>query len=196
MFRASEFSSRNQFGKYLNNKGLLGLAVEVGTHRADYARILRRDWKGKCLYCVDPWIIPEGYEPQAKCLWLSKGGSRELDYKEAVRVALEFNRNTMKLLLMTSLDAIHQFDPGTIDFAYIDGDHRYEHVIQDLIGWWDRIRVGGILAGHDWIQPGESHSWAEGIQQAVQEFKILYKTTVWLIVEEGNLPWSYYMIKE
>ncbi|RLC88791.1 MAG: hypothetical protein DRJ03_01575 [Chloroflexi bacterium] len=38
------------------------------------------------------------------------------------------------------------------DMLFIDGDHRYEGVSQDLYIWADKIKPGGILALHDYIE--------------------------------------------
>jgi hypothetical protein len=52
----------------------------------------------------------------------------------------------------------------TIDFIYIDGDHTYEAVAADIAGWWPKLKVGGILAGHDY------NDQTPGTVQAVDEF--------------------------
>jgi hypothetical protein len=35
------------------------------------------------------------------------------------------------------------------DFVYIDGNHRYSYVFDDLTRWWPRVRQGGMLIGDD-----------------------------------------------
>jgi predicted O-methyltransferase YrrM len=39
------------------------------------------------------------------------------------------------------------------DLIYIDGDHRYDGVRNDIRVWLPRVRHGGILAFHDYILP-------------------------------------------
>ena len=54
-------------------------------------------------------------------------------------------------------------DPGllslipleSVDFIYLDGAHDYENVKKELRPYWDRVRPGGILAGHDYCNYGE-----------------------------------------
>lgn len=193
MFRSSPLSSRGQFGDYLNSLNLLDYAVEVGTHRGDYAECLLRCWKGDKLYCIDPWENPPGYEEQAALLW---GGAktRDEDMEETRRVLSPYP-GRFELLEGRSDQIVHDFALSSLDFVYVDGDHRYESVLYDLLQWYPRLKIGGILAGHDFIQPGEAHSWAGEIQKAVLEFSSQFSLDVHLIVEEGGLPWSYYMIK-
>ena len=49
------------------------------------------------------------------------------------------------------------------DLIFIDALHDYEHVKQDIALWWPKVRIGGILAGHDF-----NHKWP-GCERAVAE---------------------------
>ena len=197
MFRVAPISTRNQFGELLNGRGLTGEAVEIGTHRADFANALLDSWKGWMLYCIDPWATPHGYEEQSKLLW-GGASSRSEDFQEA-QSRLAIYEGRFALVCGTSQGAAEVFHDDQIDFAYIDGDHRYSHVLWDLKHWWPKIKPGGILAGHDWAQPGEAHTWAGEVQRALQVFLMGFPSDppdVQLVVEEGGLPWSFYMVKQ
>jgi hypothetical protein len=182
-------STRGQFGDYLNSLGLIGEAVEVGTHRGEFANALLSTWKGRALHCVDPWECLPGYEEQQRLLW------GEGDHFFEARTRLRRHGDRARLLRITSENALKNFINGSLDFVFIDGDHRREHVAHDLAGWWEKVRPGGLLAGHDFVQPGESHSWAGEVQAAVLEFAARERVDVQLIIEEGGLPWSYWMEK-
>jgi hypothetical protein len=57
----------------------------------------------------------------------------------------------------------------SLDFAFIDGNHRYEHVRADLHAWWPKIRAGGLLSGHDYgVCRDATGQW--GVRCAVDEF--------------------------
>lgn len=202
MFKSSPLSSRNLFGRFLNERDLKGEAVEIGSHRGESAAQLLSCWNGKKLWCVDPWANLPGYEAQSKLLIEGWGGEgdRERDYSLAVERLKRWVPERCELLRETSLEALRRFADGSLDFVFVDGDHRRVHVLHDLEGWWPKLRKGGILAGHDWVQPGEKHRWAEEIQEALTEFlrgfDVIGKVQdVELIIEEGGLPWSYYMEK-
>ncbi len=42
-----------------------------------------------------------------------------------------------------------EIENESIDFLFIDGDHRYGQIKKDLDHWWLKIKKGGILCGHD-----------------------------------------------
>lgn len=190
-------STRNQFGFMLNDAGLLGEAVEVGTHRGDFAKVLLTNWRGKLLHCVDPWSNVKGFEEQAGML---DGGGKDRD--EDFRMCLRNLRDWIKkgrcrLNRATSAQAAAtEYLAGPFDFVYLDGDHRTEMVALDVRLWWPKIRPGGVLAGHDFVCPGEElGGWSGLIQPAVFEFARRENLPIKMVVEEGGRPWSFYVVK-
>jgi len=59
-----------------------------------------------------------------------------------------------------------QFENESVDFLFIDGDHRYEGIRTDLHNWFPKIKKGGIISGHDYFEP------TCGVKKAVDEFFI------------------------
>lgn len=70
-------------------------------------------------------------------------------------------------IVTTSTRAARLFPPGSIDLCFIDADHSYESVTEDLRTWWPRVKPGGTLAGHDYRQ---SAPWLVGVTAAVHDF--------------------------
>lgn len=67
----------------------------------------------------------------------------------------------------------------SFDLVFIDACHRYESVWTDIWAWRPRVRPGGCLCGHDYI---ERHP---GVIQAVDELvsnRSLFKTIWWTIL--------------
>lgn len=85
----------------------------------------------------------------------------------------EFLTNMMKAglidivtpLRMMSADASQLFGDQSIDFCFIDGDHTYEAVSEDIRKWYPKLRVGSMIGGHDYINAEHP-----GVKQAVDEF--------------------------
>ncbi len=193
----SPLSSRNRFGEFLNERYLVGVGVEVGTHRGEFANALLHDWKG-ALHCVDPWRDNlEGYALQEKILKEHLGGSetRMGDFK-AARILLDKYGERVYYQAMTSIRACRLFTDESLDFVYVDGNHEPPHPEQDLKRWYPKLKVGGVLAIHDVVCPGPDPSWGRYIFPALYEFATAEALDLYLIVEEGGLPWSGYVIKE
>lgn len=56
-----------------------------------------------------------------------------------------------------SVEAAQEFEDGSIDFVFIDGDHTYPSVANDLNAWVRKVRPGGIIAGHDYDEYWKNH---------------------------------------
>lgn len=189
----SEIVDRDNFGKLLTKMGLGGYAAEIGTHKGDFAEPLLAKWSGS-LYCVDPWLSTPEYTHQEKCLW-DRGKTRADDMEYTTNRLKKYNGRGV-IIQATSEMASRRFEDGTLSFVYIDGDHRKEEVEKDMYLWWHKLRKGGVLAGHDFICPGEPDGgWGREIQPVVMRFAEYHRLNIWLVVEMKSLPWSFYLIK-
>jgi predicted O-methyltransferase YrrM len=73
-----------------------------------------------------------------------------LDFKE------RFESYSHRILwhICTSLVAAGSFKDESLDFVYIDANHRYFEVAQDIRAWWPKVKPTGILCGHDYFTFG------------------------------------------
>ena len=112
--------------------------VEIGTDKGKYAKIMCE--AGLKLYCVDPWLWYDDY-PHPE-------GQKRLDhlYDHSKRLLEPLGATIIR---KTSMEAVKDFKPGSIDFVYIDGHHGFKYVAEDLWEWSKVVRKGGIIAGHD-----------------------------------------------
>jgi hypothetical protein len=91
----------------------------------------------------------------------------------------------VEMLRTLSVEAAKQFEDNSLDFVYIDGNHMYYAVMEDLTVWFPKIKAGGILAGDDvedihtphdmngnlLIQTEEGPFGLYGVHKALLEFK-------------------------
>jgi predicted O-methyltransferase YrrM len=54
------------------------------------------------------------------------------------------------LIIESGHEVSQQFEDKSLDLVYIDGNHNYENVIEDITDWLPKIREGGIICGHDY----------------------------------------------
>lgn len=92
---------------------------------------------------------------------------------------LEIFGNRSILLRETSQDAVKRFDDNSLDFVYIDANHTYEYVRDDLNRWSCKVRPGGLIAGDDYI------NWP-GVSKAVREFTQAHRISFNV---QGNKWW-------
>jgi predicted O-methyltransferase YrrM len=53
--------------------------------------------------------------------------------------------------------------PNDVDYILIDADHCFEAVTSDLAAWWPKLRVGGLIVGHDYTWPEVAGAWEDAI---------------------------------
>lgn len=157
----------------------LGVAVErlaeVGVYTGTNARRLRKEFPGARLWLVDPWAK---YRVRGKM----QRKSRQEDWDRiyvGVREAFADDPLTV-LVRSTSCAAAPAFPPGGLDLVYIDADHRYEHVAADIRAWWPVVRVGGIVAGHDYFK-GRALGVGRAVRELIGEDRIVTgRRRVWI----------------
>ena len=66
-----------------------------------------------------------------------------------------------------SESALSEFEDGSLDFVYIDGNHLYEFVKKDLELSLRKMKPGGYITGDDYSPGGW---WKGGVKRAVDEF--------------------------
>jgi len=91
------------------------------------------------------------------------------------RIKQEFLKNTRSIsnlrLIKTSSDfAVDEIEDDSIDLAFfdlafLDGNDNYKQMTRDILNYWPKIKVGGILLGHDYVE-GKKQS---RIKQAADE---------------------------
>lgn len=139
--------------------------VEVGSWAGGNA--LRMVWEFRDalspvhVMCVDTW---EGTPP-------ARGDSTTI-IAQAIRPENVFSTflsncrgklfNRVVPLRGTSLFWAKQL-PWQVDVVFIDADHSYEAVRQDLRAWWPVVKPNGLFCGHD-------YTLFDGVRQAVDEW--------------------------
>ena len=71
----------------------------------------------------------------------------EREFRDAIQKAgLDI---LVSLMRKPSLEAAKEFTDGSLDMVFIDGDHTKPAVLADIGAWWPKLRMGGVLLGHD-----------------------------------------------
>jgi hypothetical protein len=69
--------------------------------------------------------------------------------------------------LKPSIEASEDLEDNSLDFVYIDGNHSYTSVKEDIEAWLPKVKVDGFLGGHDYYF---EDTMFKGVIQAVDEF--------------------------
>jgi len=86
----------------------------------------------------------------------------------------------VKLLKLSSKQAaglFHRYRKPYFDMVFIDADHTYKAVKEDITLWKPLIRKGGILSGHDY---GSYSEVAEAVDECLPDVTIYPECCVWM----------------
>lgn len=115
------------------------VGAEIGVWDGKYGRILAKS--GLKIYGVDPYIC---YEDALALL-----DQKQLDkkYQNALKILAPCDYTIIKKF---SMEAVKDFADESLDFVYIDGNHAFKYVVEDIHEWSKKVKKGGVISGHDY----------------------------------------------
>lgn len=137
---------RNELAGLFQQNYLTGKGVEVGTFEGEYANQILKTWTGK-LYLVDVWCKLNDEEYQD----VLNSCDPVVTYTHCFN-NIKGHERRCHMLRCFSEDALEFFEDESLDFVYIDANHKYEFVKKDLEMWYPKVRKGGVFAGHDYFR--------------------------------------------
>jgi hypothetical protein len=166
-----EVKSREEF--LLEVKKLLPdnpICIELGVEKGHFSNMLLQHLYPAKLYLVDPWKV--GYDKNADKTYdatinyLPTAYSTEDDYRQVFgRFYPNIKKNQVIMRPDYSYNVVDDFKDQYFDFVYIDSCHLYEAVKADLNSFLPKLKLGGVMAGHDYVKYSNF-----GVIQAVDEF--------------------------
>lgn len=189
--------TRAELPELLNCLGLHGEAAEVGVQAGVHADSFLRKWQGRRLRLVDLWSSVDS-SPHEESLFyvdISNANFTGLSHWDSclARMDPHLKSGRAVTLKMDSVSAAELIADGELDFVYLDARHDFAGVVADVQAWWPKVRVGGIFAGHDFVDgefPEGDFFWISALREVLPEVSAAVKVTR----EKGRYP-SFYLQK-
>lgn len=134
--------------------------AEIGVYQGKFSKLMFKTIPGLKMKCVDLW--EEHYDDAKKRL---SGYDAEL-------------------IKMCSEKASETVANGSLDFVYIDAGHDFDNVAIDIIKWAPKVRVGGIVSGHDY-----HHNYQYGVMEAVDSYTKCHNIKQWFVTRDLSPNW-------
>ena len=151
------------------------LILEIGTNKGDFSIVLLEKFKPKKLVLVDPWIAEKEKIYQSSWYGNVDGGSQKIQDSYYQNVKKKFgqqiNKKQVEILRMKSSEAF-KILKNKFDLIYIDGNHLYNYVLEDLENSLNIINNNGLIVLDDFMNKGW---WDDGVTKAVNHLKELKK---------------------
>jgi predicted O-methyltransferase YrrM len=154
--------------------------VEIGSYKGQYAETLMRAIPDLDLTAVDAWTVYKGYKDY---------GNNDLETVAYEEAKVRSERSGFKILRAWSLDAVKEFEDESLDFVFIDANHDFRHVTDDVDEWSKKVRKGGIVSGHDFFR---NHHKGFGVREAIPAYCSAYDIKPLFIWKKDHCPsWMY-----
>ena len=150
----------------LLSKRIHEFGCEVGVHAGETSISLLKNLPDiKEYHAVDPW---ESYETYTGKKYRKPGHKRLKTWPAVMENFISGTKPFVEKVFMhrmTSVEAVYEFDDNFFDWIFIDANHDYPYIKENLEIWTPKVKVGGVVSGHDY----GNKKWP-GIKKAVDEF--------------------------
>jgi predicted O-methyltransferase YrrM len=160
--------TREMLAQFMGELGFK-TGAEIGVFRGAYSCRLCLAMPGLKIKCIDPWL------PFRK----NSRGRQEERFAVTSRRLKQFNA---EIIRKTSMEAVKEVPDKSLDFVYIDAMHEFDPVMLDIICWSDKVRPGGIVAGHDYSPP----KWYNGVMLAVNTYVQAHEISKWYVTDDED----------
>ncbi len=135
-------SKRDDLPEFFKEMGFK-VGAEIGVYVGEFTEKFCKE--GLKMYAVDSW---QAYRGTGRTFWQQEAQNK---IYEAAKTKLRPYDNC-EIIKKTSMDALADIPDGSLDFVYIDGDHKFRYIAEDLVEWSRKVRKGGIVSGHDYYR--------------------------------------------
>ncbi|KKR67209.1 MAG: hypothetical protein UU10_C0051G0007 [Parcubacteria group bacterium GW2011_GWF1_40_6] len=157
--------NRIEIAKYLAELGFTK-GAEIGVDFAYHARVLLDYIPNLSLLCVDLWNRnPRAYSLAEETLARYPGAT---------------------IIMGDSVEVAKDIPDGSLDFVFIDADHSYQGVKRDIEAWSPKVRLGGVVYGHNYEV---SRTGNRGVIEAVDEYVAKHKISLRVIEQDKHNPY-------
>ena len=153
--------------------------AEIGVEKGKFSTRLCKKIPGLKLYSIDPYARYKGYGEHAS---QSKMDSFYVTAQE--RTA----KYDCEIIRKFSMDVVKDFEDESLDFVYIDGNHDFQNVTNDIVEWEKKVRIGGIIAGHDYRKFKPHRAYKCHAYHVVIAYTYTHEIKPWFVLEGDQSP--------
>jgi predicted O-methyltransferase YrrM len=144
------FTWQNIYSEAVNHfddgSNFVEIGVWLGKSAIYLAECIKMSSQEQRLYAIDPWNVDCS---GIKIADPPFNGSAYPQFMENVEIANV--EQVIRAIPLRSNDALIHFPKRDLSMVWIDANHDYESVSQDIKNWLTKIVPGGWIGGHDYL---------------------------------------------
>lgn len=146
--------------------------VEIGTRYGDSIKFVALKFRVRRYVAIDPFEEYEGYRDDPFNRILNDNSGDDI-FARTHLLGESLLRHRFQLIRSYSDEAAQQVEDESADLVFIDGNHTYPFVLNDLKNYYKKVAPGGFLAGHDYFMRAKElggHYDEPMVFEAVEDF--------------------------
>lgn len=89
------------------------------------------------------------------------------------------------------MDALKDFEDESLDFVYIDWNHEFLYVLNDIHEWSKKVKKGWVICGHDYFKSNPHGFEHINVKEAVDVYTKFYKIEPWYVIgSRDRIEWE------
>ena len=164
------------------------LVVEIGTRDAVSTLSLNEHAAIKRLVTIDPYLQYEDYKHDGG--WET---ATDETYEKTKEVLSKYSN--IEIIRAKSSEAVDDFEDESIDFLFVDGNHSYNYVLEDLELYYPKVKQGGVITGDDYYMNADNYEGEKMVQEAVNDFAEKYSLELQKRGSHRGYPKNWIFIK-
>jgi predicted O-methyltransferase YrrM len=175
--------------------GSLGFkeGAEIGVETGLFAEVLCKANPDGHLLCVDAWRAYPSYRDHV---------TQALFDRFLAETQARLRPYHVTFMRDWSLEAAKAVPDGSLDYVYLDSNHDFQHISEDLCAWLPKVRTGGIAAGHDYVKRSNPLDGVH-VAEVVTAYTQSYQIAPWFVlgskeIKPGDVrdrPRSWFWVK-
>lgn len=175
--------SRKQLPHIVREMGFVR-GAEIGVWKGAFSALFCIANPDLHMLCVDPWLSYPAW----------RDTKNEMPPEDAERIMNEsyttaksaLARHNCTIVRNFSTEAAKSVPDASLDFVYIDSNHVYDAVIEDIKAWTPKVRPGGIVSGHDYRV--FSNKPTIHVVRAVNDYTKAHGIDPWYVLSADKTP--------
>lgn len=143
--------------------------AEIGVFAGDLSKRLLGQRNDLHLTMIDSWsdTHSEAFKDTAD-FHANLSRKDQDDFYNLAKAVTSFAQERATIIRKPSQEAANDIEDNFLDLVFIDADHSYEGCKSDIEAYYDKVKPGGIISGHDYA----NDDWRFGpmVKRAVDEF--------------------------
>ncbi len=152
--------------------------VEVGSWKGRSTTCICSGNKDAKVFAVDTWAGSSDERDLTNSL-----AKKEDIYQTFLNNTKQFSNLTP--IRKSSVEAAKDFEDGSVDWIFVDAGHTYLEVKEDVLTWLPKLKIGGIMSGHD-FEPSVWMEVCRAVNEIFHDRKINVVDSIWWV--ENDLP--------